>query len=165
MRNKNLWIILAAVVLIAAVFAAAMLIKPTANISDQQLVDATQAPETSDDDTSDTETEILTEAKAYLLVTVGDVTYQPMALLGEGEFSLTQGDTGMVNVVHVTPTSIWMADSTCDNQDCVEQGVVSLDTMNDRVLGNMIICLPHQVTLELYSAEEMAALIASVEGT
>lgn len=153
MRNKNLWIILAAVVLIALVFAAASLMKPSpADISDQQIVDVTQAPDAAP-----------AAAKAYLLVTVGGVTYQPIPLQGEGEFSLTQGESGMVNTVHVTPDSVWMAESTCDNQDCVDQGVVALDTMDDRVLGNMIICLPHQVTLELYTAEEMNAIIASLE--
>ncbi|MBR2718376.1 MAG: NusG domain II-containing protein [Clostridia bacterium] len=153
MRNKNLWIILAAVALIAAVFAAGMLMKPApGTISNQQIVTITQSSDAPD-----------AEPEAYLLVTVGGVTYQPLPLSGEGEFSLTQGESGMVNTVHVTPDSVWMADSTCDNQDCVEQGTVSLATMNDRVLGNMIICLPHQVTLELYTAEEMNALIASLE--
>lgn len=156
MRNRNLWIILAAVAVIAAVFVLAMTMQPAATISDEQLGDLPQAT----DETSETD-----EAQAYLLVTVNGLTYQPIPLKGEGQFSITQGETGMVNTVHVTPTSVWMADSTCDNQDCVEQGVVSLDTMNDRVLGNMIICLPHQVTLELYTAEEMAALLASMEGT
>lgn len=156
MRNRNLWIILAAVAVIAAVFVLAMTMQPAATISDEQLDGLPQAT----DETSETD-----EAQAYLLVTVNGLTYQPIPLKGEGQFSITQGETGMVNTVHVTPTSVWMADSTCDNQDCVEQGVVSLDTMNDRVLGNMIICLPHQVTLELYTAEEMAALLASMEGT
>ncbi len=151
MRNKNLWIILAALVLIAAVFAAALLMKPTAaNISGEQIVATTGNPDAA-------------EAQAYLLVTVGGVTYQPLPLQGEGEFSLTQDEGSKVNIVHVTPTSVWMANSTCDNQDCVDQGVVSLDTMDSRVLGNMIICLPHQVTLELYTVAEMNALIASLE--
>ncbi|MBE5803505.1 MAG: hypothetical protein E7316_03235 [Clostridiales bacterium] len=161
MRNKNLWVILAAVVLIIAVFVASIWIKPTpADISDQQIVVTTDAP------TNPTDMPAATDAPApaaYLLVTVGDVTYQPLPLQGEGEFSLTQGDTGRVNVVHVTRDSIWMAESTCDNQDCVEQGVVSLETMDNRVLGNMIICLPHRVTLQLYSAQEMDALLASLE--
>ena len=158
MRNKNLWIILAAVVLIIAVFGAGMLMKPTpAQISNQT------PPIAITTDAAAVTAEPLAEAKAYLLVTVGGVTYQPLPLTGEGEFSITQGESGMVNVVHVTPDSIWMADSTCDNHDCVEQGTVTLATMNDRVLGNMIICLPHQVTLELYTAGEMDALIASLE--
>lgn len=161
MRNRNLWIILAAVVVIAAVFVLAAIMQPTATISDEQLNGLPQAT----DEMGETDETDETEAQAYLLVTVAGITYQPIPLKGEGQFSITQGETGMVNTVHVTPTSVWMADSTCDNQDCVEQGTVSLDTMNDRVLGNMIICLPHQVTLELYTAEEMAALMAAVEGT
>lgn len=156
MRNKNLWIILAVLVLIAAVFAAALLMKPSpATITGGQIE-------------ADTATDLATtvpaaEVQAYLLVTVGGVTYQPLPLQGEGEFSLTQGDGSMVNTIHVTPTSVWMAKSTCDNQDCVDQGVVDLHTMDNRVLGNMIICLPHQVSLELYTAAEMEAIIASLE--
>lgn len=152
MRNRNLWILLSAALLIAAVFAAAVFIKPSPNTLSQEQLRPTVTASGS-------------AVKGYLLVTVGGNTYQPIALDGEGEFTITQGDTGKVNVVHITPDSVWMAASTCDNQDCVEQGVVSLDTMNDRVLANMIICLPHQVALELYTADEMAALLASWEGT
>ncbi len=162
MRNKNLWIILAALALIAAVFAAGMLLKPkAANINGGQLDAPLATAEATENAAAQPAAEAAAQPAAYLLVTVGDVTYEPLPLSGEGEFSITQGDTGKVNVIHVTPDSIWMADSTCDNQDCVEQGVVSLETMNDRVLGNMIICLPHQVTLELYTAEEINALITA----
>lgn len=159
MRNKNLWIILAVLVLIAAVFAAALLLQPTpAPITGGQIDDALTAT-TTDLTTAAPSTQV----QAYLLVTVGGVTYQPLPLQSEGELSIAQGESGMVNTIHVTPTSVWMAESTCDNQDCVEQGVVDLATMDSRVLGNMIICLPHQVTLELYTAAEMSALIASLE--
>lgn len=147
MRKRNLWIILAAVAVIAAVFVVAL-----------ALHRSTVAPSLLPED-------LPNQVQAYLYITVGGEPYQLLPLEGEGQFSLTQGDTGMVNVVHVTPTSVWMADSTCDNQDCVEQGVVSLDSMDGRVLGNMIICLPHQVTLELYTAEEITALVRQQEGT
>lgn len=147
MRKRNLWIILTAVAVIAAVFVLALVLQPKG---------ADITPDLLPQDTSD-------QVQAYLLVTVGGEPYQLIPLEGEGQFSLTQEETGMVNVVHVTPTSVWMADSTCDNQDCIAQGVVSLDTMNDRVLGNMIICLPHQVTLELYSAADIHALMAQQE--
>ena len=161
MRNKNLWIILTVLVLIAAVFAAALLMKPIPAAITGGQIDAAPTATTTDLATAAP----ITEAQAYLLVTVGGVTYQPLPLQGEGEFSLTQGESGMVNTIHVTPTSVWMAESTCDNQDCVDQGVVDLATMDSRVLGNMIICLPHQVTLELYTAAEMEAIIASLEET
>lgn len=160
MRNKNLWIILAVVVLIAVVMVIASQVdRSPQSISDQQLPITTNVPATATDFPAD----VADAPEAYLLVTVGGVTYQPLPLQDEGEFSITQGETGMVNTVHVTRDSIRMAASTCDNQDCVDQGVVTLESMNTRVLGNMIICLPHQVTLELYTAEEMDALLASFE--
>ena len=90
----------------------------------------------------------------YLLVTAGNTTYAPILLEEENSFRLSQGDE-MVNVIHVTPVSIWMESSTCDNQDCVEQGIVSAENRNTRVLGNTIVCLPHRVLLELFTREEL----------
>ena len=66
-------------------------------------------------------------------------------------------DDGTVteNDICVTPTGVYRKCSTCDNQDCVYQGEVTLDNMDERILGNMIICLPNQVCLELYSIEQL----------
>ena len=95
--------------------------------------------------------------KAYLGVYVYDgeqVKMERVVPLKEaGQFTIEQGD--MVNVVEVTADSVRMYSSTCDNQDCVLQGTVTLDNRNERVLQNMILCLPHQVVLELYSAQEV----------
>ena len=65
-------------------------------------------------------------------------------------------------MIHVTADSIAMASSTCDNQDCVKQGTVSLDNKDTRVLQNMIICLPNGVTLELLTPEEVEELRQSI---
>lgn len=97
--------------------------------------------------------------KAYLLVTVRGVVYQPIPLTEEGEYTVKQGTSGMENVIHVTPTSVNMKSSTCDNQDCVQQGEVTLNNMKERILGNMIICLPNEVTLELYTPEGLMELL------
>ncbi len=97
--------------------------------------------------------------KAYLLVTVRGVVYQPIPLTEEGEYTVKQGTSGMENVIHVTPTSVNMKSSTCDNQDCVQQGEVTLKNMKERILGNMIICLPNEVTLELYTPEGLMELL------
>ena len=70
----------------------------------------------------------------------------------------------LVNVIHVTPSGVYMESANCDNQDCVLQGEVTLDNKGSRILENMIICLPHQVVLELYSTEELLALSAEQEG-
>ena len=97
--------------------------------------------------------------KAYLLVTVRGVVYKPIPLTEEGEYTVKQGSSGMENVIHVTATSVNMKSSTCDNQDCVQQGEVTLENMEQRILGNMIICLPNEVTLELYTPEGLMQLL------
>lgn len=101
-------------------------------------------------------------AAAYLVVTVAGAMYEPIPLYEEGRYTVTRGD--LVNTIEVTPDSIRMYESSCDNQDCVEQGVVSLENRAKRVLQNMIICLPNEVVLELYTPEELAQLLLSMVG-
>lgn len=103
----------------------------------------------------------LSQVKAFLVVTVGDKTYQPIPLTEEGYYRLRHGDC--INIVHVTPTSIDMHEANCDNQDCVEQGEVTLENKDTRILGNMIICLPNQVTLQLYSRDELMDWLTTVQ--
>ena len=99
--------------------------------------------------------------EAFLVVTVGDKTYQPIPLTEEGYYRLRHGDC--INIVHVTPTSIDMHEANCDNQDCVEQGEVTLENKDTRILGNRIICLPNQVTLQLYSRDELMDWLTTVQ--
>ena len=47
-----------------------------------------------------------------------------------------------------------MESSNCDNQNCVQEGTVTLENMNQRVLFNMVLCLPHQLSLEMLTASE-----------
>lgn len=101
-------------------------------------------------------------AQAYLVVSVAGAMYEPIPLYEEGRYTVKRGD--LVNTIEVTPDSIKMHASSCDNQDCVEQGVVSLENRSKRVLQNMIICLPNEVVLELYTPEEIAALLLSMAG-
>ncbi len=114
--------------------------------------EAAAAPEVTDAPEA-TATLDLSQVKAFLVVTVGDKTYQPIPLTEEGYYRLRHGDC--INIVHVTPTSIDMHEANCDNQDCVEQGEVTLENKDTRILGNRIICLPNQVTLQLYSRDEL----------
>ena len=100
------------------------------------------------------------EPKAYLLVIIGDAVYQPVPLTGDGDYTVTQKAIGAENKIHVTAESIQMSSANCDNQDCVDQGEVSLSNREERLLGNMIICLPNNVTLELLTPAEAEELIA-----
>lgn len=100
------------------------------------------------------------DATAYLVISVAGQMYNPIKLEGEETYSIKRGD--MENVVAVTKDSITMHSSSCDNQDCVQQGTVTLKNRAKRVLQNMVICLPNEVILELYTQEEVAGLMLSM---
>jgi hypothetical protein len=60
----------------------------------------------------------------------------------------------MKNTVHISPDGFYMASATCNNQDCVHQGQVTLNNRDVRLLGNQVVCLPNKVILELLTPEE-----------
>ena len=161
MRNKNIWILLGTAAVILLLLAASQLFSgPGAVVTDGA---PTMAPSDapSPQATSDGAEATAAPARAYLLVTVGGVAYQPLPLTQEGDYTITQKATGAENVIHVSTEGVYMKSSTCENHDCVQQGEVTLDNKDARILGNMIICLPNQVTLELYSEQELRdALLA-----
>jgi hypothetical protein len=98
-------------------------------------------------------------AKGYVLVTTATQSgWLPLPEEGEVSYPLRQllpNGTEAVNTIHLTPEGVYMEHSTCDGQDCVQQGEVTLDNRDARILGNMIICLPNQVTLQLFTPEEL----------
>ena len=128
--------------------------------------EASTEVETAEAEATDAPTEtvkaasVVQEPKAYLLVIIGDAVYQPVPLTGDGDYTVTQKAIGAENKIHVTAESIQMSSANCDNQDCVDQGEVSLSNREERLLGNMIICLPNNVTLELLTPAEAEELIA-----
>ena len=98
-------------------------------------------------------------AKAYVLVTTATkMGFLPLPEEGEYSYHLKQilpDGTEAENVIHLTADGVWMEDSTCENHDCIQQGEVTLENREDRILGNFIICLPNQVTLQLMTPEEI----------
>lgn len=172
MKKQNLLVLGIMIVLIAAVAVFAAVVPQNRTISEDapSLVVDTEAQvseveasevEASEAPSSPEATEIptveLAKSDAYLVVSVRGNLYEPIPLLDEGSFTVKQGED-MSNTIHVTPDSIWMEHSTCDNQDCVMQGTVSLDNMETRVLSNMIICLPNEVVLELHTPETLESV-------
>lgn len=98
-------------------------------------------------------------AAGYVRVTAGNEA-RWFALPEEEPYNITIKQTGAdgaehVNVIHFTPEGVSMESSTCDNQDCVEQGEATLQNKDVRVLANWIICLPNQVSVELFTPEEV----------
>ena len=82
----------------------------------------------------------------------------------EKEYSRTirqtmEDGTEAVNVLHLTPNGFRMEDANCEGHDCVNMGEVTLENREERVLWNMVICLPHQLSLELITREEALQLL------
>ena len=95
---------------------------------------------------------------AYVLVRLPE-TIGLLPLPVEGEYTRTirqvmADGTEAVNVLHLTANGVWMEDSNCEGHDCILEGEVTLENREERVLWNMIICLPHQLSLELITREE-----------
>jgi len=136
LKNPNVRIVVIALALAAAVALAALLVKPGGEIVPP-----------------DAQGEGRELPKAYLRVQVGSEVLPLLPLTDGGEYEVDQGN-GRVNVIHTTATGAVMHSSTCDNQSCVEQGEVTLDNRDSRVLAGLIICLPNEVVLELLTPEE-----------
>ncbi len=102
-------------------------------------------------------------ARGYVRITAGKANsgeesrWAALPSAGEQTIVIRQGEgaDAMENVLRLTPDGVAVVSANCDNQDCVEQGTVTLDNKDARALGSMIICLPHQVSVELYAAEEL----------
>ena len=77
----------------------------------------------------------------------------------EGEYTRTIRQTApdgseALNVLHLTTNGFWMEDANCEGHDCINEGEVTLENREERVLWNMVICLPHQLSAELITRQE-----------
>ena len=84
----------------------------------------------------------------------------------EGEYTKTirqimQDGSEMLNVLHITPTGFWMEEANCEGHDCIGEGEVTLENRLERILGNAVICLPHQLMVNLITREEAEDLLCS----
>ena len=101
-------------------------------------------------------------AVAYVLVRMRDMAGL-LPLPTEGEYTRTirqvmDDHTEAVNVLHLTPEGFWMEDANCEGHDCINEGEVTLENREERVLWNMVICLPHELSAELITREEAIQL-------
>lgn len=82
---------------------------------------------------------------------VKDQLYEADPLDEDKTVEIDQGD-GIVNHVEIKDGKVRMLDSTCDNQNCVGMG--SMSEEDPGPMFNFIVCLPHQVSIELRLASE-----------
>lgn len=93
------------------------------------------------------------EIRGYVVVTVGGRQYGDPIPMDRDKILTIKQANGEINKIHITPDSVDMESSTCDNQDCVNEGIITLDNYETRILGTYIICLPNSVTLEMVPVE------------
>ena len=94
------------------------------------------------------------KVRGYVVITVGGRQYGDPIPMDRDKIITIRQEDGKTNRVHVTPESVYMESSTCENQDCVSEGEVTPDNYRTRILSTYIICLPHQVQVEMIPAEE-----------
>jgi hypothetical protein len=78
----------------------------------------------------------------------GGEPYSHVPLGEDRTIRIDQGD-GRLNVIEIKSGGVQMAYSTCHNQDCVHEGVVTDESRKHRALGDWIVCLPNAVSIEL----------------
>ena len=93
------------------------------------------------------------EVRGYVVITVGNRQYgDPIPMDRDKVITIRQSD-GKENKVRITPEKVYMEHSTCENQDCVGQGEITLDNYRTRILSTYVICLPNAVTIEMVPVE------------
>ena len=101
-------------------------------------------------------------APGYILVQGALMTgFLPLPSDGETtQVILQKMDDGTEwrNVIRMTPEGFSVTEADCEGHDCIAEGEVTLENMQDRLLWNMVICAPHQLTLSLYTPADAAAI-------
>lgn len=119
--------------------------------------EATQAPAASENKTEAAAGPMpraqTAEVKGYVVLTVGGRQYGDPIPMDRDKIITIQQEDGKVNKIHITPEKVYMETSTCENQDCVGQGEISLDNYQTRILSTFVICLPNEVTIEMVPVE------------
>lgn len=98
--------------------------------------------------------EMLENAKAVIVIYNGNNIYDIRPL--EKQTVVVDQGHDIVNEIDISENGMVMARSTCSNQDCVEQGEVTLGNYHNRILGEWIVCMPNQVSLRMIVKEDSA---------
>ena len=190
LKNKNFYLVLALLVVIAGLLIASQVIDfspktlPQISITATPVPVATAAPEATEAPAADATAEPAADATAepaadaatetvleevplgYVLVQAnGDGGWIPLPTTEEPLYVTIgrEGDETIKNTLRLWQTGFAMDSSTCDNQDCVQQGEVTFENMGGRVLMHMVLCLPHNVSVELYSTEDIIAMMQQAQ--
>ena len=94
------------------------------------------------------------KVRGHVVITVAGRQYGDPIPMDRDKIITVKQENGAINRIHITPEYVEMESSTCENQDCIGEGEVNVNTYKDRILSTYIICLPNQVTIEMVPAGE-----------
>lgn len=91
---------------------------------------------------------------AYLKINTIEGVYDLIPLDHDGEIVIKQ-DNGAENIIQIHENAFEVIQSSCGDQYCISQGLISLDNIDSNIWGNTIICSPNNVMLQLLDYEKM----------
>ena len=94
-----------------------------------------------------------TAVRGHVVITINGRQYGDPIPMDRDKIITIRQEDGKINRVHITPDSVVMASSTCENQDCIGEGEITLENYRTRILSTYIICLPNGVQVEMVPAE------------
>ncbi len=82
----------------------------------------------------------------FVRITIGGAVYGSYPLDQDQEISV-EADGEQINLVCIRDGSVSMEQATCPDELCVKQGAISKT-------GQTIVCLPHELVVEVYGTDE-----------
>ena len=116
-KRKDIWLILAVILIVAALMAAKTLFRP----------------------------DLGSRAAVQIKVDGQEIGTYPLQENREIPVHTEYG----YNLIVIQDGAVFVREADCGNQDCVQQGAMSLDNYTQRFLGNLILCLPHKLEIQL----------------
>lgn len=164
--NRNVLIILILALVIVVLLVIALLKPGKVDITGADVWTTETPVAVTEEGKSETVSGVSAGAVLCRLTGSGDVGILPLPSEGEVSYPIRQvlaDGTETENILHLEPDGFYMESSTCKNQNCVQQGKVTFENREYRILTNCVVCLPNQVTAELYDAQEIDRMMAEMK--
>lgn len=168
-RKKDAWIILVALAIAGGLLLFQTVFRERTRDLSQYMAETTAAPDAMDEAPAQKEAPAQAQSEAfgpalpppsepiagYVLIGVAGKQYgDPIPMDREKTITIRQ-ERDKVNEIYITPSSVAMHSSTCENQDCVGQGEITTDNYTTRILSTFILCLPNEVSIEFIPAQNV----------
>lgn len=153
-KKKDVWVILV-VLVIALCVAGLRMLSQRATIDPTQLTSDVTKPAEQPAAFGPSLPKSDEPIKGYAIILVGQKQYgDPIPMDRDKTINIKQ-DNGQVNEIKITKDSVEMHASSCENQDCVHQGIITRDNYLTRILGSYVVCLPNEVTIQYIAASQL----------